>query len=66
VAEPDSRPPPDCDQGFHGLLVEAAPLEADGVVEVQHVCPACGAIEYTVSYTRAAWRRRQGKDPDGD
>jgi len=51
----------DCRRGLHAKLVEQPPLpfdEASPSVEVDWVCPACGAVVKTVSWTRAAWERR--------
>lgn len=52
-------PPANCELGHHGALVAAAPIETDTTVEVDFVCPACGAIEYTQSWGKAAWLQEQ-------
>ena len=50
-----------CEHGYHAALVASAPIEAEDSVEIDHVCSRCGAIEYTVSYTKAHWLQELAK-----
>lgn len=48
---------PDCEHGFHGVLIAHAPIESGDTVEIDFVCTACGSIEYTHYYARKDWQR---------
>lgn len=51
----------DCEHGFHAALVPAPPVESDSSVEIDYVCPLCGAIEYTQSWGKEAWQKELAK-----
>jgi hypothetical protein len=52
----------DCEHGYHAVLVAREPVDSGDSVEIDHVCTACGAIEYTVSWTKKAWLEHEIKE----
>jgi len=52
-----------CEGGYHGALVAAPPIIGEHSVEIDQICPHCGAIEYVVSYTKAAWAQQALESP---